>query len=218
MCWILSEPCKTSCQRNPGITISISRLEKKCRLILARLAKIGFYDSSALNKHNLMMVGDPYALAYGYSDAEKMAVREHLMGAPWMKLVNEGYLVDLNGQGFYKVSEEGKEDLDQEDLPIPPSPTPSKVSRFATGAPRALLSYSWDGPAHRDWVTEFATRLQEESGVEIIFDQWHLNPGDDKLHFMEWAVTESDFVIVVCTPPMLSVPTNVKEGSDTSPW
>ena len=164
------------------------------------------------------MVGDPYALAYGYSDAEKMAVREHLMGAPWMKLVNEGYLVDLNGQGFYKVSEEGKEDLDQEDLPIPPSPTPSKVSRFATGAPRALLSYSWDGPAHRDWVTEFATRLQEESGVEIIFDQWHLNPGDDKLHFMEWAVTESDFVIVVCTPPMLSVPTNVKEGSDTSPW
>src|SRR6267154_5710385 len=68
--------------------------EQKCRLLLARLAKIGQHDS-ALNKHNLMMPGDPYALAHGYPDAEKMPVREHLMGAPWTRLLNEGYLVDL---------------------------------------------------------------------------------------------------------------------------
>jgi hypothetical protein len=175
-------------------------MEQKCRFLLARLAEIGQHDS-ALNKHNLMMPGDPYALAYGYPDAEKMPVREHLMGAPWTKLVNEGYLVDLIGQGFYKVTEEGREYLDQEELPAQPSPTSVSVSKSTTtGAPRAFLSYSWDGPEHQQWVAKFAERLQGESGVEVTFDKWHLNPGDDKLHFMERAVADSDFVIVICTP------------------
>ena len=81
----------------------------------------------------------------------------------------------------------------------------------ATGTPRALLSYSWDGPEHQRWVTEFADRLQGESGVRIIFDQWHLNPGDDKLHFMEQAVADSNFVIVVCTPTYAER-TNKRQG------
>jgi|SRR5579864_934362 len=173
-------------------------MEQKCRLLLARLAKIGEHDS-ALNKHNLMMPGDPYPLAYGYPDAEKTPVREHLLGAPWTKLVNEGYLVDLSGQGFYKVTQEGKEYLTQEELPAP-SPTSAKMPQSTTGAPRAFLSYSWDGRDHQQWVTKFAERLQGESGIEIIFDGWQLKPGDDKLHFMEKAVAESNFVVVVCTP------------------
>jgi len=115
-------------------------MEQKCRLLLARLAKIGEHDS-ALNKHNLMMPGDPYALAYGYPDAEKTPVREHLLGAPWTRLVNEGYLVDLTGQGFYKVTQEGKEYLAQEELPAP-SPTSPKMPTAPTGVPRAFLSYS----------------------------------------------------------------------------
>src|SRR6266436_188683 len=106
-------------------------IEQKCRLLLARLAKIGLHDS-ALNKHNLMMPGDPYALAYGYADAEKTPVREHLLGAPWTRLVNEGYLVDLTGQGFYKVTKEGKEYLAQEELPAP-SPTSPKIPTATTG-------------------------------------------------------------------------------------
>jgi hypothetical protein len=145
-----------------------------------------------------MLSGDPYALAHGYPDGEKLAVREHLFGAPWMKLVNEGYLVDLSGQGFFKVSDEGREFLNQEITLV--APTPATPSPVAAGAPRALLSYSWDGLPHRDWVRELAARLQGGSGVEVVFDQWHLNPGDDKLRFMEQAVTDSDFVIVVCTP------------------
>jgi len=174
--------------------------EQKCRLLLARLAEIGQHPS-ALNKHNLMMHGDPYALAYGYPDAEKMQVKEHLLGAPWTRLVNEGYLVDPMGQGFYKVTEEGKQYLDQEELPAQPSPTSARVSNSATtGAPRTLLSYSWDSPEHQQWVVKLAERLRGESGVEVILDKWHLNPGDDKLHFMEQAVAGSDFVIVVCTP------------------
>jgi hypothetical protein len=173
-------------------------LEQKARLLLGRLAKIGQHNESALNKHNLMLAGDPCELAQGYPESEKLAVREHLFGASWMKLVNEGYLVDLNGQGFYKVSDEGREFLNQE--PTRVAPTPAAASIAAAGAPRALLSYSWDGLPHRDWVRELAARLRGESGVEIVFDQWHLNPGDDKLRFMEQAVTDSDFVIVVCTP------------------
>jgi hypothetical protein len=175
-------------------------MEQKCRLLLARLAEIGL-NASALNKHNLMMPGDPYALANGYLEAEKMPVREHLLGAPWARLVNEGYLVDLIGQGFYKVPGEGKEYLDEEELPAQPSPNPATASTSTTtAAPRAFLSYSWDSPEHQHWVVKFAARLQGESGVEIIFDRWRLNPGDDKLHFMEQAVADSDFVIVVCTP------------------
>jgi pyrimidine deaminase RibD-like protein len=86
-----------------------------------------------------------------------------------------------------------------------------KLSKSASGAPRALLSYSWDGPQHKQWIKEFAERLQGESGVEIIFDGWRLNPGDDKLHFMEQAVAKSDFVIVVCTPAY-SERANKREG------
>jgi hypothetical protein len=57
-------------------------LEQKARLLLGRLAKIGQHNESALNKHNLMLPGDPYALAQGYPESEKLAVREHLFGAP----------------------------------------------------------------------------------------------------------------------------------------
>jgi TIR domain len=175
-------------------------LEQKCRLLLARLAKISRHDSSALNKHNLMLPGDPYGLAYGYPETETAAVKEHLLGTPWTKLVNEGFLVDLFGQGFHKVSEEGQEYLDQEKLPTIPSTTPAKLSKSKSGAPRAFLSYSWEGAKPKQWVVKFAERLQGESGVEVTFDSWHLNPGDDRLHFMEQAVAESDFVVVVCTP------------------
>ena len=51
-----------------------------------------------------MLPGDPFNLTQGYPVTEKQQVKEHLLGAPWTRLVNEGYLVDLNGQGFHKVS------------------------------------------------------------------------------------------------------------------
>jgi hypothetical protein len=186
---------------------SLEQLKKlpvdlKCHFLLARLEKLGQHDSSALNKHNLMMVGDPWGLAHGYPDEEKNPVREHLLNIPWTKLVNEGYLVDLNGQGFYKVSEEGLEYLKRDNAPIP-SPviakTPINLPPRIEDVPRAFVSYSWDDEAHKAWVLEFATRLQGESGVQIILDRWHLHPGQERLHFMEQAVATSDFVIIVGT-------------------
>lgn len=74
------------------------------------------------------------------------------------------------------------------------------ASSRSSAAPRVFLSYSWEGPEHKEWVRRFAERLQRESGVEVIFDRWHLSPGDDKLHFMEQGVAKSDFVVVICSP------------------
>lgn len=63
----------------------------------------------------------------------------------------------------------------------------------------AIISYSWDSEDHKKWVRNLAARLRKE-GIEIILDQWHTVPGDELPKFMETAVRENDFVIIVCTP------------------
>ncbi|MBI1332675.1 MAG: tetratricopeptide repeat protein [Armatimonadetes bacterium] len=65
--------------------------------------------------------------------------------------------------------------------------------------PTAFISYSWDDDTHKDWVRELATRLRND-GVETILDQWHSVPGDQVPHFMEQAVADNDFVVIICTP------------------
>lgn len=65
--------------------------------------------------------------------------------------------------------------------------------------PKAFISYSWDSEDHRNWVRELASRLRQE-GIDVMLDQWHLAPGDPLPEFMERAVRENDFVILVCTP------------------
>lgn len=64
--------------------------------------------------------------------------------------------------------------------------------------PKVLLSYSWDDDAHKQWVEALATRLRGD-GVETILDQWHLVPGTPLAQFMESAVRDNDFVIIICT-------------------
>jgi hypothetical protein len=66
-------------------------------------------------------------------------------------------------------------------------------------APKAFISYSWDDPSHKTWVRQLATRLRQD-GVETILDQWHAAPGDQLPAFMEKAVRDNDFVLIVCTP------------------
>lgn len=63
----------------------------------------------------------------------------------------------------------------------------------------AFISYSWDSDAHKQWVHDLATRLRT-SGIDITLDQWHLVPGDQLPQFMESAVRESNYVLVICTP------------------
>lgn len=66
--------------------------------------------------------------------------------------------------------------------------------------PKVFISYSWSSSVHRDKVLEFATQLQELYGVEVIFDEWDLQAGQDKFKFMESCVSDPTIthVIVVC--------------------
>lgn len=66
--------------------------------------------------------------------------------------------------------------------------------------PVAFMSYSWETKEHEDWVLALATRLTETGGVNVMLDKWHLRMGMDKTLFMEKAVAESNFVLVICTP------------------
>lgn len=66
--------------------------------------------------------------------------------------------------------------------------------------PQVFISYSWDSPEHRAWVTQLAITLRQ-NGVEVILDQWHVRLGEDLPHFMARSVRESDRVLVICTKP-----------------
>jgi hypothetical protein len=66
-------------------------------------------------------------------------------------------------------------------------------------APKVFVSYSWGDDGHRDWVRDFASRLRSD-GVDAELDRWRLAPGDQLPEFMERAVRENDFMLIVCTP------------------
>jgi|SRR5579859_594249 len=65
--------------------------------------------------------------------------------------------------------------------------------------PKAFVSYSWDDEAHKSWVRDFAARLRGD-GIETTLDQWHAAPGDQLPAFMEKAIQDNDFVLIICTP------------------
>ena len=65
--------------------------------------------------------------------------------------------------------------------------------------PTAFISYSWDDEAHKGWVKDLAARLRKD-GVDVKLDQWEVPFGSSTTKFMETAVRESDFVVIICTP------------------
>lgn len=68
----------------------------------------------------------------------------------------------------------------------------------AEKSPRIFLSYSHDSSEHKEWVLGLASQLVQ-AGIDVILDQWDLEPGDDLAFFMERSVTSSDRVILVCS-------------------
>jgi hypothetical protein len=64
--------------------------------------------------------------------------------------------------------------------------------------PSVFISYSWDSPAHRDWVARFAADLRSAQ-VDVILDRWHVQLGDDVTQFMEQAISRAEFVLLICT-------------------
>jgi TIR domain len=66
-------------------------------------------------------------------------------------------------------------------------------------APKVFVSYSWDNEDHLRWVQDFAAKLRADS-IDAAIDQWQVVLGDQLPHFIERAVRENDFVLIVCTP------------------
>jgi hypothetical protein len=80
------------------------------------------------------------------------------------------------------------------------TPTISKQAEGQNGVMKsAFISYSWDDDAHRDWVRTLAQRLRAD-GVEVALDRWAAVPGEQLPAFMERAIRENEFVIIICTP------------------
>jgi hypothetical protein len=121
---------------------------------------------------------------------------------------HEHIIFDLEriaGEAYVRFAKEGSQNVQ----------TP-KEKTFAQAAttlqtPVAFISYSWDSENHKNWVIELASRLQRE-GVRIILDRWDLAPGGDKALFMEQSVTNSSFVILICTPPYAERANNRQGG------
>jgi hypothetical protein len=62
-----------------------------------------------------------------------------------------------------------------------------------------FISYSWDDDVHREWVRKLAERLRAD-GVDVNIDRWAAVPGDQLPAFMERAIRENQFVVIICTP------------------
>jgi hypothetical protein len=75
---------------------------------------------------------------------------------------------------------------------------PSVAAAKQDDAPTVFLSYSHDSKEHKSWVASVARRLGD-NGVNVLFDQWDLGPGDDVPKFMEQAVANADRVLMVCS-------------------
>ena len=65
--------------------------------------------------------------------------------------------------------------------------------------PTAFITHSWDDEDHKAWVKGLAARLIED-GINVVLDRWANSPGNQLTAFMERAISDNDFVLVICTP------------------
>lgn len=72
--------------------------------------------------------------------------------------------------------------------------------------PKVFISYSWEDDDHKAWVKELAYKLISD-GIDATVDQYDLQLGDRLPQFMENAIANSDYVLIICTP-------NYKKKSD----
>lgn len=64
--------------------------------------------------------------------------------------------------------------------------------------PKVFISYSWDSELNKEWVKKLTDSLIE-NGVDADLDQYDLELGDRLPEFMENKITNSDFVLIICT-------------------
>jgi hypothetical protein len=79
-----------------------------------------------------------------------------------------------------------------------PDDPPGTSEETSVNAPLVFISYSHDSREHKAWVAKLALRLRA-AGVEVLLDQYDLEPGDDVPKYMERSVAEADCVLMICT-------------------
>ena len=63
---------------------------------------------------------------------------------------------------------------------------------------KIFISYSLENDEHKKLVKYLGEQL-EEDGLEVTIDQWDLKPGDELALYMEKAIKESDYVLIICS-------------------
>lgn len=91
---------------------------------------------------------------------------------------------------------------------VVPSPPPAAAFSY----PRTFISYSHDSSTHKAWVARLANNLAA-NGVDVSLDQWDLGPSADAATYMERAVRDSDWVVVVCTDAYVEKANSGKGGA-----
>lgn len=64
---------------------------------------------------------------------------------------------------------------------------------------KVFISYSWEGEDHKDWVRHLTDSLLK-NGIDATLDQYDLTLGDRLPQFMEQAISDADYVLIICTP------------------
>jgi hypothetical protein len=65
-------------------------------------------------------------------------------------------------------------------------------------SPKVFISYAWENDALKQWVLDFSTDLRD-NGIDVTLDQWSVVPGDRMPLFMEGAVKDNNFVLIICS-------------------
>lgn len=73
--------------------------------------------------------------------------------------------------------------------------------------PTVFISYAWEDEQHKQWVKQLADILIKNR-IDAKIDQYDLSLGDRLPEFMEQSISQSDFVLIICTP-------EYKEKSDS---
>ena len=80
-----------------------------------------------------------------------------------------------------------------------------------TNNPRVFISYCWEDDEHKQWVYSFADSLIEKN-IDVKIDKYDLHLGDRITQYMEQSISESDYVLIICTPAYKEKSDNRKGG------
>lgn len=113
-------------------------------------------------------------------------------------------LINLTSELGINMSSRGLTELDHthwsiKDLDLYDELCKAGIEMQSLKKPIVFISYSWDDVAHRDWVKHLSDEL-EKHAIKTILDQVDLIPGDQLPQFMEHSITNSDYVLIICTP------------------